>query len=90
MVLKHCFLNMFMNNDVKCSICKNNKQYYLKDRNKELLPILNKNCNTYILDYKNIDRLNEISKYREIGVNNFTISLFEESENDIMNILDNL
>lgn len=90
MVLKHCFMNMFLNNDVKCSICKNNKQYYLKDRNNEKLPIINRNCNTYILDFKNINRIDDISKYRELGVNNFTIALFDEDIKDIDKILANL
>lgn len=90
MVLKHCFLNMFINNDHDCKVCKNKKQYYLKDRNNFLFPIINKNCNSYILNYKNINLINNINYYKKIGINNFTINLFNESIEEIDKILNDI
>ncbi len=80
MVLKHCFLNMFLNKDFKCSVCKNKKHYYLKDRNKQFFPIKTKNCNTYILNYKNINMIDKIKDYQKLGINNFTLCLYDEDK----------
>lgn len=87
MVMKHCFLNMFINKDKECSICKNNKQYYLKDRNAKLFPIITKNCNNYILDCNNINLLDKVKDYNKIGVTNYSVKLFNESIEEIDKIL---
>ncbi len=83
MVLKHCFLNMFINQEAECTLCKEKKQYYLKDRNGEFLPIINKNCRTYILHYQNINLIDNISSLRNMGVSNFTFNLFNETKKDL-------
>lgn len=87
MVMKHCFLNMFINKDKECCICKNNKQYYLKDRNAKLFPIVTKNCNNYILDCNNINLLDKVKDYNKLGVTNYSVKLFNESIEEIDKIL---
>ena len=90
MVMKHCFLNMFINKETACNICKNNKQYYLKDRNSKTLPILNRNCKTYILNHQNLDLLSRIGILKEMNITNFSISLFDETQKAIDYILKQL
>ncbi len=90
MVLKHCFLNMFLNKDTKCAVCKDKKQYYLKDRNGKFLPIINKNCNTYILHYQNINLIEDIPNFKTMGINNFSFYLFKETKEELAKLLEAL
>ena len=86
MIMKYCPLNKIINNGKKpCDICKNH--YYLKDHEK-LYPIISNNCLTHILHYKNINLIDKISNYSNI--NCFRIELFDENENEIKNLINNL
>ena len=87
MVLKHCFLNMFLNDKKTCSVCKEKKKYYFKNQKNNLFPLLNRNCHTYVLNYQNIDLIEKIKDYQELGINNFTINLLDETEEEIAKIL---
>ena len=37
--------------------------------------------------YKNIDYIEQVEKFKSIGITNFTIVLFDEEEQEIENIL---
>ena len=87
MVLKHCFLKMFLNKDKKCNLCKDNKKYYLQNDLKEQFRVLNRNCNSYILSSQKIDLVDNIDKYKELGITNFTFNLDDESNEQIEDIL---
>lgn len=85
MVSKYCILNTYLGNGQKtnCNICKNNR-YYLEDKYKNKYEIIkNNDCNMRIIDYKNINMIDEIQKYKEIGINNFRFILNDESINEL-------
>lgn len=89
MVTKFCLMNMNINHDKKpCCLCKNNV-YKLK-RDSAIYPIITNNCISYILDSKNMNKLDKISYYKKIGVNNFIVSLYDEKPDEIDNILNDL
>lgn len=89
MIMKYCPLNYLLNNaHQKCSICKNNNKYYLKDQKDNLYPILNEKDTTHILHYKNIDNIDNIKKYIENGITNFRIELYDEDEIQIIKIIE--
>lgn len=91
MIMKYCPLNYLLNkSNKKCSICKNNNSYYLKDIKNNLYPILNKYETTHILHHKNIDNFNNIKNYIKSGIHNFRIELYDEEEKDIIEILDKI
>ena len=89
MVTKFCHMNMNINRDKKiCSLCKDNV-YKLKS-DSSIYPVITNNCISYILDSKNINKLDRISYYKKIGVNNFIVSLYDEKPGEIDNILNDL
>ena len=87
MITKYCPLNLLVNKDKICKVCRNKKQYYLKDRKEKCYPLIQKNEITHILMYKNIDYIEQVEKFKSIGITNFTIVLFDEEEQEIENIL---
>ena len=88
MISEYCLLNTLMNKENPCKFCKNNKNIYeIEDRVGEKYRILNDNCLTYIMHYKNIDMLNNIEYLKELGVTNFRIDLLDETEEEIDKIL---
>ena len=90
MIMKYCLLNKLINKSNKCNVCINKKSYKLKDRNCEYYNIINNNCITTLLHYKNINLIDNISKYQKLGITNFRIDLFDETEKDINKILKKL
>lgn len=90
MLMKYCPLNKLVNKDKICKVCKNNCKYKLKDRNNEYYDIYNNNCITTILNYKNINKIRNIEEYKNIGITNFRIDLYDETKEDIIKILKEL
>jgi len=85
MIMKYCPLKELINN---CRNCKNNpNKYYLEDRLGYKYRIINNNCITYIMHYKNINNIDNLYKYIYMGINNFRIDLLEETKEDIENLL---
>lgn len=82
MVMNHCIIST---ND-KCPNCKTNK-YYLQNKQKELFPIVTKNCKTHIMHHNKINLIDDLEKLKEIGVTNFRLEFFDENESQILNIL---
>lgn len=80
MVMKYCPLNMLVNDSkYPCGICRNGKNYYLKDRNQENYPLVHTDEVTHILNYKNIE-IKNIENYRNLGIGNYRIELWDEDE----------
>ncbi len=87
MIMKYCPLNLLVNKDKTCRICKNGQKYYLQDRKNELYRILQKNEITHLIHSKNINYLSDIDKLKKIGISNFTIILLDEDEKEIKKII---
>lgn len=78
MITKYCPLNMLLNNNQKpCSLCKD--QYYLKDTNGRMFPIVQNNCLTTILNHKPLNDIDKINYYQNLGIKHFRIELFNEN-----------
>ena len=78
MITKYCPLNMLLNNNQKpCSLCKD--QYYLKDTNGRMFPIIQNNCLTTILNHKPLNDIDKINYYQNLGIKHFRIELFNEN-----------
>ena len=90
MIMKYCLLNKFLNKDKACSLCKNNKEYKIKADNKELYPLIGSSCLSKLLHSRNIDLLNDLEYYKTLGITNFRIDLYDESELEIEKILTRL
>lgn len=90
MVMKYCMLNKFVNKETSCSVCKNNKKYFIRGDNLEEYPIINNSCITKLLHSKNIDNIDKIEYYKQLGITNFRIDLFDEEAKDIEKILNRL
>ena len=81
MVTKYCPLKMLVNQDkTPCQICKNNKQYYLKDRNNELYPLVQHKELTHILHYKTIEK--DPIPYLDMGITDFRLELWKENKQE--------
>ena len=88
MIMKYCPMNMLINkNNKKCNLCDTNN-YYLKDTNNNIYPIVNEKHLTHILDSKNIDLINNLSTFIEYGFRSFRLDLFDEDEFEIKKIID--
>ncbi len=92
MISKYCVLNTYLGNQNKtnCNLCKSN-DYYLVDRfNNKYRIKPSFDCLMRIEDYKNIDLIDRINNYREIGINSFRIILSKENSNEIKDIIDRI
>jgi putative protease len=90
MITKYCPLNMLVNKDKYCHVCLNNDKYYLKDSNDRLYPIISKMDEehlTHIFYYQNIDLINDLSEYQNIGIVNYRVEFFDETESQIKTIM---
>lgn len=87
MITKYCPLEKLVNKDKTCSICKQNNKYYLQDIKGNKYPIINKQEITHIMHYKNIDLINDIDTYINIGITNYRIELFDEDISQTKNII---
>ena len=67
--------------------CNKEDKYYIEDINKNKYPIIHKNCLTHIMHYKNIDYLDNISYYKNIGIKSYRLELFDEDYNDVMELI---
>lgn len=85
MIMKYCPLKINLSH---CSVCKNdNNKYYLVDKTKNKYRILNNNCITSIMHYKNTDIIDEIEEYKKINVYNYRIDLLDESQEEVDKII---
>lgn len=88
MIMKYCPLKELLNN---CSVCKINKnKYYLQDRLGYKYRIIHNNCLTHIMHYKNIDYINNIKDYIDMGIKNYRIELLDETQIEIQKLLEKI
>lgn len=92
MIMKYCPLKLIVNKDNKCHVCSNNNKYYLIDRNNKEYPIIeDSNIHlTHILNYRVINKINNINYYKRIGINNYRLELYDEDYNMTCKLIDNV
>ena len=90
MVMKYCPLNTFINKDKNCNICRNNKKYKLKGNNGEYYPIMNHNCISKLLHSKKVNLIDKLSYYKNLGITNFRLDLYDETIDEIASLLNAL
>ena len=77
MVTKYCPLKKCLNN---CSICKNdNSKYCFEDKSNKKYPIVHENCITHIMHHSNINKIDNIKNYKDMGVCYYRLELFDEN-----------
>ncbi len=90
-ISKYCILNKHINKNSTCSVCKNNYQYYLVDRKNEKYQIItDKLCNNIILSSKKVDNLHKLEMYKNLGIKNFRLQFYNESEKEINKLLNKI
>lgn len=87
MVTKYCPLNLYINKDKTCSICKKNNKYYLRDKFSNDYLISNYNCLTTIYNYEKLDMINEINDLINLGIKNMRLNFVDENYDECMSIL---
>ena len=84
MIMKYCPLTHLKEGKI-CNVCKD--KYFLKDRKDAIYPIIQKNCLTTILHYKNIDERDNINEYIKLGINNYLCILYNETGEETKKII---
>lgn len=88
MVMKYCPLNMLIAKGSKqCNLCDSKKKYVLKNRQNAKFPIVTKKPYTYILQSENTNRIEQLSKYKSLGIKCYRIELFDESKEETDQLL---
>ena len=85
MVMKYCPLKKCLNYCDKCNNLVD--KFSLEDRFGNRFPIIRKNCLTHVMHFKNIDYIDDLKKYIDIGVANFRIELFDENYKMVENCI---
>lgn len=78
MIMKY---NLFNNLNLK-----NDKRYYLEDKNKRKFGVFNDGF-THLMSEKKLDYKNDISLLKNIGVNIFRLEFYEETPEDVLKIV---
>lgn len=90
MVMKHCLLSRFINQEPICKVCTKKDNYYLKDRNNKLYPIKperSENHMTHLFHYKKRNELDNLKDYQRIGIENYRIEFLDETPEEVESIL---
>ena len=85
MVMKYCPLKKCLNYCDKCNNLVD--KFSLEDRFGNRFPIIRENCLTHVMHFKNIDYIDDLKKYIDIGVANFRIELFDENYKMVENCI---
>ena len=86
MVMKYCIFKEVLN---YCSLCKSsNDKFYLEDRFGNRYPVIRDNCINHIMHHDNIDKINDINKYINMGINSYRLELFDEDYNECKRLID--
>lgn len=88
MITKYCPITKSEGvNKINCKLCVNN-QYALMDDNERIFPLIRDTlCNIRVLNYKPINRINEMEKYTRIGIENFRVEFTTEPKETVISIL---
>lgn len=91
MVLNHCILKMNVNQEKICKVCKKKDCYTLKDRNGAEYPIvLDKNHHTHIFYHSVKNDISKLEEYCQMGIHKFRLEFFDETKEEMMEILKSL
>jgi len=91
MITKYCPIKMILNNDHKnCSLCLGKDKFYLEDEHHRKYPLLHKKHITHILNHENVDLIKNINNYIDNGINCFRIELFNESSNEVKELINEI
>lgn len=90
MISEYCAVNTCLRNDKKnCSLCRNNKRYYLQDVKGMLYPLMNdEDCRMHILHHEPINHLqfHHDTSYKMNYVIEFTVETKEQTQH-ILNMI---
>lgn len=89
MIMKYCPLNMLVNDKKFCTVCSDSNKYYLLDRNNKkfrLLTDVDVHL-THIMNYKPMNKIDNLEFYKNVGIKNFRIEFLDENYNDALNII---
>jgi putative protease len=80
---------MYVYNDKtgKCNICKNNKNYYLRDRFHNDYLIKSKNCLMHIFNYSKLNLIDQINEMYDFGIRNYRLNFVDEDYDECLTIL---
>ena len=68
---------------IYCKECKiKHDKFMLKDRLNNKYPLIHENCLTHIMHHTNINKIDNIEYYKEIGINNYRLEFFDEDYNE--------
>lgn len=86
MVMKYCPLKKLLNH---CLVCRDNiNRYYLESVQGFKYPIIvDKNHLTHIMHCNNVNYIEDINKYIDLGIKSYRLELFDESEEEINKII---
>lgn len=85
MVMKYCPLKKCLN---YCSNCQTSQdKFFLADKFDNRYPLTRNNCLTHIMDKTIIDKLNDLKDYQNMHITNFRLELFDETYDDVINLI---
>lgn len=92
MIMKYCPLNTIVNKDKICHVCKNNNEYYLKDRNDKLYRLENNKDthSTVILNCNKTNLIKDIPEFISMGVTNYRIEFLDENKEEVRKIIESV
>ena len=85
MVMKYCILKNVLN---YCNKCNGKDKFYLEDRFGNRYPINRDKCVNYIMHYKNTDKIDNIGKYMNMGINCYRLELYDEGYRECKGLID--
>lgn len=89
-ISKYCVVSKNLNKNKGCNLCHENS-FYLVDRKNSKFKLTNdKYCNSIILSNNVNNDLNLIENYKNQGINKFRFNFYDEDEEEIKNILNNI
>ncbi len=84
MIMNYCLIK----NNLGCNYCKH--KFTLKNKDNLNFPIINNHGKNIILSPKPINKIDKILEYQNYGINNFRLDFYDETINEIKNILDKI
>lgn len=86
MVMKYCPLKKCLE---FCNNCKSsNDKFYLEDKNCNRYPMFRNNCLTHIMHYNIMDKIDNINIYKDMGIKNYRLELFDEDKKELQELID--
>ena len=86
MVMKYCPLKKCLE---FCNNCKSsNDKFYLEDKFNNRYPLTRNNCLTHIMHHNIMDKLDNINTYKDMGIKNYRLELFDEDKYQLQELID--